>query len=300
MSGRFSVRSGCRAARLSVTALASFMGVVLIASMPLRADVTWSNTTSGDWSVASNWGGTLPTAADFAYIANGGTANVTTMNVTCSTLSLGSSIATGSIQMTSGSMDQISYTFVGNSGSGSFTQSGGINDTFLGRGSLYLGYNTGSLGTYTLSGTGSLKSGQETLGYSGFGSFTQSGGTHTCLGTIFLGYKSGSSGSYYLSAGQLFGNDWIGSAYGASGNFTQIGGTNTNPNSFYLAYGGSGSYALSGGQLHVGVDECVGYYYQNTGTFQQTDGTNSTPNSLYLGYNSGSTGLYALVVAACR
>ena len=53
MVGDFSMRSGCRAARLSAVALAGFMAVVLMASLPVRADVYWS-TSAGDWSTPSN------------------------------------------------------------------------------------------------------------------------------------------------------------------------------------------------------------------------------------------------------
>ena len=40
------------------------------------ASCFWS-VPSGDWSVASNWRGTLPTSSDYASIINGGTASIT-------------------------------------------------------------------------------------------------------------------------------------------------------------------------------------------------------------------------------
>ena len=40
------------------------------------ASVTWQ-VSSGDWSVASNWGGTLPTLTTAAFIVNNDIANVT-------------------------------------------------------------------------------------------------------------------------------------------------------------------------------------------------------------------------------
>ena len=43
--------------------------------------------------------------------------------------------------------------FIGNGGMGAFTQSGGLNSI---AGNLYLGYNSGSSGTYSLSGSGQL------------------------------------------------------------------------------------------------------------------------------------------------
>jgi hypothetical protein len=100
MFGPFSMRSSCRAARLSATALASFLAVVLIAALPVRADFTWTLPAgqAGDWSVASNWGGTLPTTGANAWIVNGGTANVTQLGETCGTLSLGSGTGSGTVR----------------------------------------------------------------------------------------------------------------------------------------------------------------------------------------------------------
>ena len=75
MFDQFTMRSGCRAARLLAVAVTSFVAVVLVTSLPVCADVTWTLSASnvGDWSVASNWGGTLPTGSDNAYINSSGT-----------------------------------------------------------------------------------------------------------------------------------------------------------------------------------------------------------------------------------
>ena len=43
---------------------------------------------------------------------------------------------------------------------------------------LYLGYNAGASGTYTLSGSGLLSAWTQYVGYSGTGNFTQTGGTN--------------------------------------------------------------------------------------------------------------------------
>src|SRR5208282_5206320 len=129
MVAEFFVRSCFRAARLSVAGFASFVTLVLmIAIEPVRAaSYTWS-TASGDWSVASNWGGTAPGESDGAYIANGGTATVTQFDsATCGTLSLGNNAASGAVQMTGGSLVGPNFEFVGDSGVGTFTQSGGEN-----------------------------------------------------------------------------------------------------------------------------------------------------------------------------
>ena len=112
---------GCAAAAL-----------VLMSSPPVRANVTWTLATTGDWSIASNWsGGAVPTSSGTADIFNGGTATVTTTGDVCSSLSLGNSAGSGTIQTTGGSLAvsgttvTSGYLAVGYSGRGNFTQSGG-------------------------------------------------------------------------------------------------------------------------------------------------------------------------------
>jgi hypothetical protein len=119
-----SVRGIYRTARLSAIALASFVAVVLLASLPARADVYWS-TSLGDWSVASNWGGTPPGDSGTAYIVNGGTAMVTnTGNYNYNPLSLGGSTGSGTLLMSSSAFNVVTL-YDGNSGQGDFMQMAG-------------------------------------------------------------------------------------------------------------------------------------------------------------------------------
>jgi hypothetical protein len=103
MAEKSFARIGYRAARIQTICFASFMAVVLITSIQARADVYWS-TSAGDWSVASNWGVSVPTDTDSAWITNGGTATITTPGEVCMALSLGGSAGSGSVQMTHGSL----------------------------------------------------------------------------------------------------------------------------------------------------------------------------------------------------
>jgi hypothetical protein len=93
---------------------------------------------------------------------------------------------------------------VGESGDGTFNQTGGTNT-----GSsmtLLLGGQPGSTGTYTLSGTSFLlsikndpgSSGAEIIGNGGVGNLIQSGGTNSFTGAMYLGYAVGSTGTYTL------------------------------------------------------------------------------------------------------
>ncbi len=49
---------------------------ILCGSEAWGASLSWQ-VSSGDWSLASNWSGSVPTVSDDAYIVNGGTATVT-------------------------------------------------------------------------------------------------------------------------------------------------------------------------------------------------------------------------------
>jgi len=91
------------------------------------------------------------------------------------------------------------YEYIGYSGTGTFSQSGGRNSLSGYYDDLYLGHNTGSSGTYELSGTGELSAGTEYVGYRCTGAFAQSGGTNTVSGSIYVGYEG--TGAFDQSGG---------------------------------------------------------------------------------------------------
>ncbi len=185
--------------------------------------------------------------------------------------------------------------YVGKSGTGVFTHSGGS----IGGYYLYLGYFAGDSGTYNLSGNGPASFQYEYVGYSGAGSFVQTAGTN-CSGysALTLGYNAGSTGSYNLTGSGLLSPacEYVG--WSGTGIFNQSGGTHTvfnggggiSPN-FFLGYNasGNGTYNLSGTGLLSSTNQCVGY--SGSGTFNQFGGSNST-GYLYLGYNSGGSGTF--------
>jgi autotransporter-associated beta strand protein len=187
--------------------------------------------------------------------------------------------------------------YVGFSGTGTFTQSGGTNSV---SGYILLGCDSTGRGTYNLSDSGVVSVGNwEGIGCAGTGSFTQAGGTNSCEEMI-IAWNSGSHGNYSLTAGSLSvaqtsSGIWVG--YAGTGNFTQSGGTNA---CGYLAIGGDwspgvGTYSLSGSGVLSALSEILGYC--GTGTFTQSGGTNAVGNSLCLGnfgYGSYSSGTYSL------
>jgi hypothetical protein len=183
----------------------------------------------------------------------------------------------------SGSLVSNNFEVVGNSGTGTFNQTGGTNTLNNGN-YFYVGELAGSKGTYN-----------------------QTAGTTTIVGGIlYIGVYAGATGTYNLSGtGALVVNfgEYIGS--GGMGFVNQTGGSNTILGGGTLYLGGSqgaigsgsgsasGTYTLNAGSLSIsGGNEYVGYNF--AGTFNQTGGSNSIGGggSLFLGYNSGSTGLY--------
>ncbi len=186
------------------------------------------------------------------------------------------------------------YENVGYSGSGSFIQSGGTNaiSNYL-TNYLTLGCFAGSVGSYQLSGSGLLTGFAVTVGNSGSGTFTQSGGTNAITnGTLTLGGNAGATGAYNLSGSGLLsvsaypgGSEEMGVS--GSGMFTQSGGTNNMTGSLYL--GSSGAYNLTGGVLSASYETiCAG------GTFSQSAGTNLVADTLSLGTGTSGVASYNL------
>ena len=221
------------------------------------ASYTWIGPT-GDWSDASNWGGTEPTINDSADINNGGTVTITQTGEACTSLRLGdATIDSGTVQMTGGSLKVFYGECIGYSGTGAFTQTGGTN-TITNKYDLELGLNSGSSGIYNLSDTGQLSAGYEFIGRNGAGTFTQTGGTNIITNYFYLGLNSGSSGTYNLSGtGQLTASSECIGLYGM-GTFTQTGGINT---AIDINIGNNGTYTLTAGTLNVsGVIENHGIW----------------------------------------
>ena len=158
---------------------------------------------------------------------------------------------------------------------------------------LNLGVSDGQSGTLVMSTGSSLSlTGEEIIGRSGTGAFTQNGGTHS-VGTYFrMGYNTTGSGNYSLMGGSLSApRAYIG--LNGTGVLTQSGGTNTV--SLYLYVGqnanSSGTYNLEEGNLSAS------YAYigaTGTGIFTQSGGTNMVGTRLYVGHNANSSGTYNL------
>ena len=190
-----------RIAQPSVTGLFGLAAaaLLLMSPPPARADITWTLTTTGDWSIPTNWsGGAVPTSRATADIFNGGTVTITRTGEVCYDLSLGGTAGSGFVQMTSGALavsdTDVGGEFVGYTGVGNFVQSGGTNTV---SNALLLGYMPGSSGTYVFSGSGRISTMSEDVGFYGTGNFVQSGGTNTVSNYLNLGTYG--SGTFSLS-----------------------------------------------------------------------------------------------------
>ncbi len=228
---------------------------------------------------------------------NGGGFNQSAGVVTAtSLLSVGDSPgSSGTYQLSGGTLTTFTE-FIGNAGSGTFTQSGGVHVNGTDRlhaYELYLGYQAGSSGTYVLSaGTLTVVNG-EFVGWDGSGSFTQLGGVNVA-DILALSVQAGSSGNYNLSGGTLTASTNLDLTDGAGGSatFTQTGGV------------------VSAGILNVAHFESgdVGTYFMSAGTISNTffdiGGTNASASFLqnggvasgYLDMGGAGTGhaLYSL------
>jgi hypothetical protein len=178
------------------------------------------------------------------------------------------------------------YEYIGCSGTGTFTQTGGDHTVF----DVYLGDNLGSGGTYAL-GDGNLRVYGERIGGHGTGTFTQSRGDHEVL-SLYLGYYSTGNGTYYLQDGNLRvqGFEYVG--YSGEGTFTQSGGVHESVDNFSIGWDANsrGTYNLQDGNLRTG-EACVGY--SGKGTFTQSGGVHRA-SRLDLGRSSRGSGTYDL------
>ena len=154
-------------------------------------------------ALSGQGGGTL--AVYNQYVGSGGTGTFTQSggtNGVSNDLYLGNAHAdNGTYALNGPATLSAAAEYVGYAGTGAFTQTGGSNSTTGGySGNMYLGYRTTGTGSYNLSGTGSLSSYWQYIGYSGTGTFSQSGGTNSAT-YLQLGVNAGAAGTYNLSGG---------------------------------------------------------------------------------------------------
>jgi hypothetical protein len=257
--------------------------LLLCSSLAQAVDCIWTAAT-GNWSDTSPnpWNAAEPlTTSDYAYITNGGTANITQAGEVCLTLyvghNFGTTDTTGHVVMTGGdlTLGTAGGFYVGNRGTGTFEQSSGtVNGGAMGLklGGLSNAFYTAT-GTYTLSGNATLTTGApETIGQFGTGHFIQNGGTHKVYSFLTSTYSNmvigqypgdglgnGGVGTYEMNDGTLTANQMtIGVNSGSTGQVSQAGGTVTLTSAttginLASGVGSTGTYNLTGGTLILNV-----------------------------------------------
>jgi len=213
---RPSFRDSCRHLQLAVLATLFFW-------QTLFAQTVWQASTAS-WSTPGNWTAGVPGSGTDADVDNNGTAQIASGNAFANSINLGqSSTQSGFVSITGGTLAVTTQEVAGGAGSGTITQSAGMNSL----GSSYflvLGANANSSGTYNLSGTGTITA-SEYLGEFGTGTVNQSGGTNNAAAINMATGDLGAKGYYYLSGGTL------------------------NAGSVYIGYSGTGVFSQTGGQL---------------------------------------------------
>jgi hypothetical protein len=245
--------------------------LLVVASQDVRAvDRVWTAGT-GSYLTGTNWSGnTAPTAADRAFVDNGGTAQLTGGNGLADQLFIGSNVGTsGNYSQTGGVLNANKMT-IGEGGTATGTISGG--ELRIGGGSLFVGGENGpGTGTLTVSnpsitieslddiqfgrvGTGTLnlsggriKGGYTVVGKFGSGFWNQTGGVFDQdFGDVEIGDggrpdQSGEpgprTGTINLSGGVIQTADGF-----AIGN--RVGGGTVNISGGYLAVTGNASSTL--------------------------------------------------------
>jgi hypothetical protein len=173
-----------------ITRLGLGIVVALACSLAMIAEAqttySWNNNgTFAFWNSAGNW-------SPSGVPGNGDTADIFDIDAISRTISYnytGPAITLGKLDLDSygfGATNTLqlavnnlsaTYEYVGDYGMGSIDQSGGVNSMA----GLYIGYQSGSTGTYDLSGGGTLSTvpgGGEWVGFNGTGVFNQTGGTN--------------------------------------------------------------------------------------------------------------------------
>jgi hypothetical protein len=171
----------------------------------------------------------------------------------------------GNYSLSGGTLLSGSSTYLGVSGNGTFTQTGGTHTV---TNNLYLGYdselNGSSTGVYNLGGNSALTAANEYIGYQGHGTFNQTSGTNTvnanpyfpAYGNIYVGYQAGSTGAYNLSGGTVTAqNVFLGSGYyyynNSLGTLSVSGSSVLNVLGTLEVYNSLSGITFSGGTINV-------------------------------------------------
>lgn len=241
--------------------------------------------------IASNKRLTVGYAGTAAFNQSGGYTLTTFLNIGDGTTAWGTYTLSGGV-LDVGNAASFSYAqmVIGNSGHGNFNQSGGtvyVNSPNVASPGLYIGNNSGSAGTYTLSGTGLLESYNRTyVGSEGDGRFIQSGGTNNSA-QLYVGSGSG-VGEYQLSGSGIVNAGTVLAVQ--NGTFNQTGGTVNVGTLLSIVQPDqtgqlsiTGTYNMNGGTINTHGVELVVRVNGTGGVFNQTAGVHNVTGLLAVG-----------------
>jgi hypothetical protein len=266
--------------------------------------------TTGNWLDPNKWSAlrSTTTGDTVSLTANAGTPVTVTLDGDSAPLA---ALTIDGIGANAVTLNQASHLLsvtgderIGNLGIGIVNHSGGTHSI---SGSLLIGNNGGSTGTYNLSNSATLTVGmREYIGVAGIGIFNQTGGSHAVSGELDLGYFSGfgftSVGTYNLSGGVVTagGSVYLGGSSGGSppgvGVLTVTGGhfnAGTNPIVVVNTSVGTNTsgITLSGGTITAGSLILLPDWSRltfNSGVLNLTTGTSSNAGALSFGNGAGS------------
>jgi hypothetical protein len=257
------------------------------------AQLTLDMTNGGTIALAQGQGTLTVAGNEIVGLAGSGSLNLSagTHNVNGTNgLYFGNNAGASGFGVLSGSgvLNVVNEERIGFLGSGSFSQTGGTNSTFLlSVGYSFSGTSIGS-GLYTQSGGTLNVTGGEYVGYAGNGVVNQTGGTNATA-ALYLGNSAGFSGVYSMSNGAaLTVTNAFQVGIGGSGTFNQTGGNATSISGITLGViaGGTGTVNFSGGTL-----TSPSITVNNASAFHQTGGSVALSGALTLG-NSAATATY--------
>src|SRR4051812_40792845 len=279
--------------------------LLLVAGNGLAVTKDW-NDGSDNWSNAADWTPAgVPGAGDSVNIVFAdNVARTVTYDYTGPAVTLGPlaidmavpGVNVSTLTMPGSALSVSGGEVIGDLGGANFNQNGGTH-TISGV-ELVVGNAASGIGTYNLSGTGTLAATtNEVVGNLGRGDFNQSGGTNTISGAghhLVVGQGIASAGTYTLSGGTLsvgenenVGVAGIGGIQHDSGSNT-VGGTLT----VGVNSGGTGVYNFNTGTL-LATNETIGA--AGAGTFTQNGGVHTVAQTLRLGGLANGGGTFNLV-----
>jgi T5SS/PEP-CTERM-associated repeat protein/autotransporter-associated beta strand protein len=274
----------------TMTAAAAAL-VFLILQTSARAGIAaWNNPSLGDWFVATNWvNGVMPSASNYAYMGNGGTALINAPSATAQQLFIGLPTKSG---MANGTL------LLGASGgnTGALTVGGDIEiGESISAGIAANGNVTISTGALLQQQSGNLYIGRGTQGSAGTLKITDPGSIMTTGAPTYIGLDNSQGNFTIQNGGEIYtGPAELADGASSTGVATVTGTDSSWPveGGLTVGYAGAGTLTISsGGTVSVLHDVSVAAFTGATGNVTVTGaGSIWYMENLFLGGRDGNSG----------